>query len=72
MYTALGVLTRGTIVEVNVAELGLVTASGKVVWGRWARESFLVPFRQNVSNFASLHELTWGQRSRINLRMMDV
>ncbi|KAF8251398.1 ribosome biogenesis protein NSA2 [Wilcoxina mikolae CBS 423.85] len=37
MYTALGVLTKGTIIEVNVSELGMVTAGGKVVWGRWAQ-----------------------------------
>ncbi|KAI9674132.1 MAG: Ribosome biogenesis protein [Caeruleum heppii] len=37
MYTQLGVLTKGTVVEVNVSELGLVTAGGKVVWGRWAQ-----------------------------------
>lgn len=37
MYTQLGVLTRGTIIEVNVSELGLVTAGGKVVWGRYAQ-----------------------------------
>ncbi|KAL8787052.1 MAG: hypothetical protein Q9195_007957, partial [Heterodermia aff. obscurata] len=37
MYTQLGVLTKGTIVEVNVSELGIVTAGGKVVWGRWAQ-----------------------------------
>jgi ribosomal protein S8E len=37
LYTQLGVLTRGTIIEVNVSELGLVTAGGKVVWGRWAQ-----------------------------------
>lgn len=37
MYTQLGVLTKGTILEVNVSELGLVTAGGKVVWGRWAQ-----------------------------------
>ena len=37
MYTQLGVLTRGTIVEVNVSELGLVTTGGKVIWGRWAQ-----------------------------------
>lgn len=37
LYTQLGVLTKGTIVEVNVSELGLVTAGGKVVWGRWAQ-----------------------------------
>lgn len=39
MYTQLGVLTKGTIIEVNVSELGLVTAGGKVVWGRWAQVS---------------------------------
>ena len=37
MYTQLGVLTKGTIVEVNVSELGLVTTGGKVVWGKWAQ-----------------------------------
>ncbi|KAI1202300.1 ribosomal protein S8e/ribosomal biogenesis NSA2 [Nemania serpens] len=35
LYTQLGVLTKGTIIEVNVSELGLTTAGGKVVWGRW-------------------------------------
>jgi ribosomal protein S8E len=30
-------LTKGTIIEVNVSELGLVTAGGKVVWGRYAQ-----------------------------------
>lgn len=39
MYTQLGVLTKGTIIEVNVSELGIVTAGGKVVWGRWAQVS---------------------------------
>lgn len=39
LYTQLGVLTKGTIIEVNVSELGLVTAGGKVVWGRYARSS---------------------------------
>ncbi|CAH2073866.1 unnamed protein product [Thlaspi arvense] len=37
MYTSLGVMTRGTIIEVNVSELGLVTPSGKVVWGKYAQ-----------------------------------
>jgi len=37
LYTQLGVLTRGTIIEVNVSELGLVTQSGKVVWGKYAQ-----------------------------------
>lgn len=33
LYTSLGVITKGTVVEVNVSELGLVTQGGKVVWG---------------------------------------
>jgi ribosome biogenesis protein NSA2 len=37
LYTQLGVLTKGTIIEVNVSELGLVTTNGKVVWGKWAQ-----------------------------------
>lgn len=36
-YTALGVMTKGTVIEVNVSELGLVTQSGKVVWGKYAQ-----------------------------------
>ena len=37
MYTQLGVITKGTIIEVNVSELGLVTSGGKVVWGKYAQ-----------------------------------
>ncbi|KAL9629699.1 MAG: hypothetical protein Q9164_006763 [Protoblastenia rupestris] len=37
MYTNLGVLTKGTVIEVQVQDLGLVTSSGKVVWGKWAQ-----------------------------------
>ncbi|MCL7047516.1 hypothetical protein MKW94_003359 [Papaver nudicaule] len=37
MYTSLGVVTMGTIIEVNVSELGLVTPAGKVVWGKYAQ-----------------------------------
>lgn len=37
MYTQLGVMTKGTVIEVNVSELGLVTQSGKVVWGKYAQ-----------------------------------
>ena len=36
-YTQLGVITKGTILEVNVSELGLVTTNGKVVWGKYAQ-----------------------------------
>ena len=34
LYTSLGVITKGTVVEVNISELGLVTQSGKVIWGK--------------------------------------
>ncbi|XP_076443331.1 ribosome biogenesis protein NSA2 homolog [Babylonia areolata] len=37
MYTSLGVITKGTIIEVNISELGLVTQSGKVIWGKYAQ-----------------------------------
>ena len=33
----LGVMTKGTVIEVNVSALGLVTQSGKVVWGKYAQ-----------------------------------
>lgn len=36
-YTQLGVITKGTVIEVNISELGLVTQSGKVVWGKFAQ-----------------------------------
>jgi ribosome biogenesis protein NSA2 len=37
LYTSLGVITKGTIIEVNVSDLGLVTPSGKVIWGKYAQ-----------------------------------
>jgi len=37
MYTQLGVLTKGTIIEVNISELGMVTTGGKVVWAKYAQ-----------------------------------
>lgn len=37
LYTQLGVITKGTVVEVNVADLGLVTQTGKVIWGKYAQ-----------------------------------
>lgn len=37
LYTGLGIITKGTIIEVNVSELGLVTQGGKVVWGKYAQ-----------------------------------
>ena len=37
LYTTLGVLTKGAIIEVNVTELGLVTQTGKVVLSKFAQ-----------------------------------
>lgn len=37
-------MTKGTIIEVNVSELGLVTAGGKVVWGKYAQVGLLLSF----------------------------
>eukprot|EP00055_Hartaetosiga_balthica_P000562 m.136908 g.136908 ORF g.136908 m.136908 type:complete len:261 (+) comp11056_c0_seq1:64-846(+) len=37
LFTQLGVITKGTIIEVNVSELGLVTTGGKVIWGKYAQ-----------------------------------
>ena len=37
LYTNLGVITKGTVIEVNISELGLVTQTGKVVWGKYAQ-----------------------------------
>ncbi|XP_955495.1 tgf beta-inducible nuclear protein(TNP-1) 1, putative [Theileria annulata] len=37
LYTSLNVITKGTIIEVNVSELGLVTQTGKVIWAKYAQ-----------------------------------
>eukprot|EP00835_Amoeboradix_gromovi_P001067 NODE_42_length_29671_cov_0.584810.p9 type:complete len:255 gc:universal NODE_42_length_29671_cov_0.584810:14236-15000(+) len=37
--TQLGVLTKGTVIEVDVQELGLVTQGGRIVWGKYAQIS---------------------------------
>lgn len=37
IFTSLGVLSKGTIIEVNVSELGLVNGSGQIVWGKYAQ-----------------------------------
>merc|ERR1712083_352845 len=37
LYTGLGVITKGSVIEVNVSELGLVTPTGKVIWGKFAQ-----------------------------------
>lgn len=37
LFTNLGVITKGTVIEVNISELGLVTQGGKVIWGKYAQ-----------------------------------
>lgn len=36
-YTGLGVLTKGTIIEVNVTKMSLVTPTGRIVWAKYAQ-----------------------------------
>jgi ribosome biogenesis protein NSA2 len=37
LYSSLGVITKGTILEVDVSEIGMVTQSGKIVMGKYAQ-----------------------------------
>lgn len=37
LFTSLGILSKGTIIEVNVSELGLVNGSGQIVWSKYAQ-----------------------------------
>eukprot|EP00922_Rhytidocystis_sp_ex-Travisia-forbesii_P046127 GHVS01068799.1.p1 GENE.GHVS01068799.1~~GHVS01068799.1.p1 ORF type:complete len:261 (+),score=35.54 GHVS01068799.1:177-959(+) len=37
LYTSLGVITKGCVIEVNVSDLGLVTQTGKVIWAKYAQ-----------------------------------
>lgn len=37
LMTSLGVLSKGTIMEVNVSELGIVDGAGQIVWGKYAQ-----------------------------------
>lgn len=37
LYTNLGILSKGAIIEVNVHELGIMTPGGKIVWGKYAQ-----------------------------------
>lgn len=47
----------GTIIEVNVSELGLVTPAGKVVWGKYAqvRCGLLLPAASTTATSAMNH-----------------
>lgn len=37
VFTNLGVLSKGTIIEVNVSELGIVNSQGNITWGKYAQ-----------------------------------
>lgn len=37
IYTGLGIITKGTILEVNVSEIGLVTSCGNIIRGKYAQ-----------------------------------
>jgi ribosome biogenesis protein NSA2 len=71
MYTQLGVLTKGTVIEVNVSELGMVTAGGKVVFGKYAQitnnpenDGCINAVLRALSHNRSIHTmLTTGQLS---------
>lgn len=48
MYTTLGIMTKGTVIEVDVSDLGLVTPGGKVVFGKYARTYLCLSVRPSV------------------------
>lgn len=37
LMTTLGLLTKGTIIEVNTSALGMVSESGRIIWGKYAQ-----------------------------------
>jgi ribosome biogenesis protein NSA2 len=54
MYTQLGVLTKGTVIEVNVSELGMVTTGGKAVVAKYAQVTNN-PVSSLLQNWAHSH-----------------
>jgi ribosome biogenesis protein NSA2 len=36
-YTGLGVITKGTVIEVNCSKMGLVTPTGRIIWSKFAQ-----------------------------------
>lgn len=68
MYTSLGVLSRGTIIEVNVSELGIVTTSGKVVWGRFAQITSMFMFNRIKSKALILIPQTIPRTMAVSMR----
>ncbi|KAM5531654.1 hypothetical protein V8D89_014706 [Ganoderma adspersum] len=65
MYTQLGVLTKGTIIEVNVSELGMVTAGGKVVFGKYAQ------ITNNPENDGCINAVLQRQRAQLEKLLKD-
>ena len=63
MYTQLGVMTKGTVIEVNVSELGLVTQSGKVVWGMFDLD--LISLKGKSANTLSKLSFFLGKYAQI-------
>lgn len=61
MYTQLGVLTKGTIIEVNVSELGMVTTGGKAVVAKYAQVTNN-PVSNSPPKFPSLIARNTGKR----------
>ncbi|EIJ88613.1 ribosome biogenesis protein NSA2 [Nematocida parisii] len=37
LMTTLGLLTKGTIIEVNTSAIGMVSESGRIIWGKYAQ-----------------------------------
>lgn len=68
MYTQLGVLTKGTVIEVNISELGMVTTGGKVVFGKYAQITNN-PENDGCVN-AVLREFPYSSRSCTSLTPM--
>ncbi|EHA8591662.1 putative Ribosome biogenesis protein NSA2 like [Cocos nucifera] len=70
-YTSLGVVTRGTIIEVNASELGLVTPGGKVVWGEklLARQDIVCASRKRIGqgNHSILLKENWLGTSKYRM-----
>lgn len=52
LYTSLGVITKGTVVEVNVSELGLVTQGGKVIWGKRSAPPIYIIYIMKSGSFS--------------------
>ncbi|KAJ9582477.1 hypothetical protein L9F63_003170 [Diploptera punctata] len=65
MYTSLGVITKGTVIEVNISELGLVTQSGKVVWGKYAQVT------NNPENDGCINAVLLGKTITLEVEASD-